>query len=224
MIKGRIAEVFDSIQGEGLYLGERQIFVRFFGCNLSCSFCDTRMNSFMEYEPEELFNELKLYRGRFHSVSFTGGEPLLQKDFLKEILKLTYKGNFKNYLETNGTLPEALKEVIEYIHIVAMDFKLPSSTGLNNFWDAHRLFLQVASQKEVFIKTVISKDTKEEDLIDGLKVISEIAKHSVLILQPDSGVGDSGLSKKLEDFKNICRKEAIVTCVIPQVHKIAGVK
>ncbi|MBP7836242.1 MAG: 7-carboxy-7-deazaguanine synthase QueE, partial [Candidatus Omnitrophica bacterium] len=61
-MKGKIAEVFDSVQGEGLYLGEKQIFVRFYGCNLGCRFCDTKLQSFMEYEPEELFQELKLYR------------------------------------------------------------------------------------------------------------------------------------------------------------------
>lgn len=224
MIKGKIAEVFDSIQGEGLYLGEEQVFVRFFGCNLKCRFCDTKIDSFLEYDPEELFNELKMYRRDYHSISFTGGEPLLQKDFLKEILKLTYKDNLKNYLETNGTLPEALKDVIEYVHIVAMDFKLPSSTGLNDFWDAHRLFLEIASKKDVFIKTVISESTKEEDLIEGLKLINKVAKYSVLILQPDSGVDNVALNKKLEGFKDICRREAIVTCVIPQVHKIVGVK
>ena len=89
MIKGKIAEVFDSIQGEGLYLGEKQIFVRFFNCNLSCTYCDTKLNRFMEYEPKELFEEIKLYRDKYHSISFTGGEPLLYADFLKDILRLT---------------------------------------------------------------------------------------------------------------------------------------
>lgn len=225
MIKGKIAEVFDSVQGEGLYLGEKQIFVRLFGCNLNCRYCDTKMNSFLEYTPEELFNELKIYHQGDHTISFTGGEPLLQKDFLKEILKLTYKDNAKNYLETNGTLPQALEEVIEYVHIVAMDFKFPSSTGQNSFWDEHRLFLETASQKEVFIKTVITETTEEKDLIEGLKLIREVAKYSILILQPDSGARDNlALNKKLEDFKEICRRERITACVIPQVHVIAGVK
>jgi organic radical activating enzyme len=104
MIKGRISEVFESVQGEGLYFGEKQIFVRFFGCNLSCKFCDTKLNRFLEYEPQELFEELKLYQDVYHSISFTGGEPLLQKDFLKQVLQLTQKEGYKNYLETNGTL------------------------------------------------------------------------------------------------------------------------
>lgn len=223
-MKGKIAEVFDSIQGEGLYLGEKQIFVRFFGCNLNCRFCDTKLRSFLEYSPEELHKELKMYRRDYHSISFTGGEPLVQKDFLKEILKLTYKDNLKNYLETNGTLPEALREVIDYIHIVAMDLKLPSSTGLNSFWDVHRVFLEIASKKEVFIKAVICEYTEEGDLREGLGLIREAAKNAILILQPDSSVSSASLSSKLDSFKDICRRERVTTCVIPQMHKIMGVK
>jgi organic radical activating enzyme len=224
-MKGKIAEVFDSIQGEGLYLGERQVFVRFFGCNLSCRFCDTRLNSFLEYKPEELYKELKMYYRKWHhSVSFTGGEPLLQKDFLRDTLKLTHKDNLKNYLETNGTLPDALKEVIDYVHIVAMDLKLPSSTGLSSLWQAHRVFLEIAAKKEVFVKAVICECTEEGDLLEGLKLIREAAKNTILILQPDSGINRGSLDAKLAFFKDMCRREKVTTCVIPQVHKISGVK
>ena len=137
-MKARIVEVFDSIQGEGLYLGEKQIFVRFFGCNLSCSFCDTKPDRFMEYEPHELIKELKLYKSKYHSISFTGGEPLLAKDFLKEVFKATAKDGHRHYLETNGTLHFELEELIDYIDIVAMDVKLPSSSGMGNLWHQHR--------------------------------------------------------------------------------------
>lgn len=224
-MKGKISEVFDSIQGEGLYLGERQVFVRFFGCNLNCRFCDTKLHSFLEYEPEELYKELKLYlRKGHHSVSFTGGEPLLQKEFLKETLRLTSKNNLKNYLETNGTLPDALKEVIDHVHIVAMDLKLPSSTGLNELWQVHRVFLEIAAKKEVFVKAVICECTQESDLLDGLRLIRQAAQNTILILQPDSGINRGVLDSKLETFKDMCRREKVTTCVIPQVHKIAGVK
>ncbi|MDD2679922.1 MAG: 7-carboxy-7-deazaguanine synthase QueE [Candidatus Omnitrophica bacterium] len=223
-MKGKIAEVFDSVQGEGLYLGEKQIFVRFYGCNLGCRFCDTKLSSFMEYEPEELFKELKLYRDKYHSISFTGGEPLMQKDFLKEVLKLTRKNNSRNYLETNGTLYEELKDIIEYLDFVAMDLKLPSSTGLSDFWDEHRLFLKIASQREVFLKTVICKDTTEEDIMQGLKLIRETCQRAVLILQPDSNEDRAQLHAKIESFKELCRKERVIACAVEQIHKAIGVK
>ncbi|MDD5568276.1 MAG: 7-carboxy-7-deazaguanine synthase QueE [Candidatus Omnitrophica bacterium] len=223
-MRGKIAEVFDSIQGEGLYLGEKQIFVRFYGCNLGCKFCDTKISSFMEYEPEELFEELKLYQDRYHSVSFTGGEPLLQKDFLKEMLKLTRKGNFRNYLETNGTLHEELKEIIDYVDIIAMDLKLPSSTGLNDFWQEHRLFLETASRREVFLKAVISRDTQEEDLRRGLRLMRETAQGAVLVLQPDSNEDKVHLRDKLAKFKELCRQERVTVCLVNQIHKVIGVR
>lgn len=223
-MKGKISEVFESVQGEGIYLGEKQLFVRFFGCNLNCKFCDTQLDYFIEYEPEELLEELKLYQDKYHSVSFTGGEPLLQKDFLKEILKLTQKQGYRNYLETNGTLPEALEEVIGYLDIVAMDLKLPSSTGLNHLWQEHRQFLKIASAKEVFLKAVICQSTQEEDLKEGLRLIKEVNRSAILILQPNSYEDSVDLREKLEKFRDICINDKVTTCIIPQIHKSVGLK
>ena len=223
-MKARITEVFDSLQGEGLYLGERQIFVRFFGCNLNCSFCDTQLDRFMEYESEELFEEIKLYREEYHSISFTGGEPLLYKDFLKEILKLTAKHGHKHYLETNGTLAAELEELIEYIDIVAMDLKFPSSSGMGNLWDMHRKFLKIAAQKEVFLKAIICQETREEDLREALNLIKEVSPTSILILQPNSYEDKDILQKKLGKFKEVCSRANVIACVIPQIHKIVGLR
>jgi 7-carboxy-7-deazaguanine synthase len=223
-VKARIAEVFDSVQGEGLYLGEKQIFVRFFGCNLACAYCDTKPDCFMEFQPKELFEEIKLYSGNYRSVSFTGGEPLLQKDFLRESLKLTHAAGFKNYLDTNGTLFFELKDVIDYVDIVAMDVKLPSSTGMGRLWGMHRRFLEIASQRETFLKTVICQSTTEEDLKEAIKLIKEVNISALLVLQPDSYEGNAALTEKLERFKDICLKEGVIACMIPQMHKIIGIK
>lgn len=224
-MRARIAEVFDSVQGEGIYLGEKQLFVRFFGCNLSCRYCDTKLDRFSEYEPEELFNELKIYQDDYHSVSFTGGEPLLQIYFLKEILRLTRADGFKNYLETNGTLWHHLKEVIDYVDIVAMDLKLSSSTGMPaNLCGLHRRFLEVASQKEVFIKAIICQTTQEEDLREAIRLIKEINPALILVLQPNSFDNRGQVAQKLERFKDICAEEDITACTIPQIHKIARIR
>ncbi len=224
MNKARIAEVFDSVQGEGLYLGEKQIFVRFFDCNLSCSYCDTKLDRFMEYEPQELFEEIKLYRDKYHSISFTGGEPLLYNIFLKEILKLTKARGHKHYLETNGTLVPELESLIDQIDIVAMDLKFPSSSGMGNLWSMHRKFLKIASRKEVFLKAIICQATLEDDLRVALNLIKEESPASVLILQPNSYENSSTLDEKLMRYKEICSQENVTACVIPQIHKIVGLK
>jgi organic radical activating enzyme len=222
-MKGKIAEIFESIQGEGLYLGQKQIFVRFFGCNLNCRFCDTKLEDFQEYSPDELLVELKQYPDKYHSISFTGGEPLLQKDFLKEVLHLTGRHGFKRYLETNGTLYEELKELIEAVDIVAMDLKLPSSTGMPECWDSHRRFLEVACRKEFFLKAVICQSTKEDDLRQAINLIKMVGVPSVLVLQPNSQ-DDGSIWEKLENFREVCTSEKITACVIPQIHKQLGIK
>ncbi len=223
-MKGKIAEVFESIQGEGLYFGEKQLFVRFFGCNLKCRFCDTPLKNFIEYEPADLFTEIQKYGNSFHSISFTGGEPLLQKDFLKNILKLTSKSGYKNYLETNGTLPDGLKDVIDYVDIVAIDIKLPSSTGDKNFYDEHKQFLEIVFKKEAFLKIVICNSTLEDDLKEALNLIKEKNKYAILVLQPNTFEYDGLLAVKLDYFRQICVAQDIITCVIPQMHKIIRIK
>lgn len=223
-MKAKIAEIFESIQGEGIYLGEKQIFVRFFNCNLSCHYCDTKLNRFMEYEPRELFEEINLYHDKYHSISFTGGEPLLYKDFLKEILELTSKHGHRHYLETNGTLFFELEEIIGRIDIVAMDLKLPSSSGMGNLWNMHRKFLKVAVKKEVFLKTIICQGTQEEDLMEALGLIREVSPFSILVLQPNSYENQSVLNEKLFRFKEIANQHKVTACVIPQIHKIVGLR
>ncbi|MFA4933952.1 MAG: 7-carboxy-7-deazaguanine synthase QueE [Candidatus Omnitrophota bacterium] len=223
-MKAKIAEIFESIQGEGLYLGEKQIFIRFFNCNLSCSYCDTKPDRFMEYDPQELFNEIKLYRDKYHSLSFTGGEPLLYKDFLKDILKRTQEHGYKHYLETNGTLFFELEEVIDRIDIVAMDLKLPSSSGMGNLWNLHKKFLKIAVKKEVFLKAIICQATVEEDLREALGLIRDVSPSSVLVLQPNSYENQIVLYEKLSNFKEIASQQKVTACVIPQIHRMVGLR
>jgi len=223
-MKGKINEIFESIQGEGICLGQKQIFVRFSGCNISCKFCDTKHSHFEAYEPDELLEKIRKYGKNYHSVSFTGGEPLLQKDFLKHILELTKKEGLRTYLETNGTLPEALEEVIENVDIVAMDLKLPTSTGAGDFWEQHRRFLKIANRKKVFLKAVICRSTSEEDVLKSLKLLKEVNKDLPLVLQPDSSENAGDLDEKIDKFMQLCLKENIKPWVIPQMHKKLGAR
>lgn len=223
-MKGKIAEIFESIQGEGLYFGERQLFVRFFGCNIQCTFCDTDLKSFAEFEPEDVMTELKRYPGRFHSISFTGGEPLMQSDFLKELAALTRSKGFLNYLDTNATLPADLEKVINEIDIVSMDIKMPSSTGCLPYWQAHRECCRITRGKEAFLKAVICESTTEEDLITTADLIAETDVALMLVLQPNSLESYDMLSAKLSHFRDMCSQKGVTCCILPQMHKIMGVK
>jgi organic radical activating enzyme len=226
MSKGRINEIFDSVQGEGIYLGERQIFVRFYGCNLSCSFCDTKLDRFTDYDPQELLKEIMLHGGPedFHSVSFTGGEPLLQKDFLKEAMMLVREKGYRVYLETNGTLPGELADVIECVDVVAMDIKLPSSTDMGALWGMHKRFLEIAARKEVFIKVIICESTTDDEVRRAIELVREITPGAMVVLQPNSFEPMINHEGRLEHFRLLCSEHNITCCVIPQMHTIAGVK
>lgn len=93
----RINEVFYSLQGEGRNTGKPVLFVRFSGCNLKCSFCDTRHQKSYVLSEEEI----KLLKSIKHWV-FTGGEPMLRQ---KEIVKLLqFFKPVKAEIETNGTI------------------------------------------------------------------------------------------------------------------------
>lgn len=221
---GKVAEIFTSVQGEGLYCGEKQLFVRFFGCNLSCKYCDTKLNRFCEFEPKGLLEEIKKFGNKFHSISFTGGEPLLQKDFLKEILCLTANHGYVNYLETNGTLCGEMSEVAPYVDIVAMDLKLPSSAEMGILWGFHRRFLKAAQDKEVFLKAIICESTNEEDIYQAVSLIKDCGSALTLVLQPNSFDEAGPLRQKAEGFRDICMNEGVITCVIPQIHKMAGLR
>ncbi|HNQ50577.1 MAG TPA: 7-carboxy-7-deazaguanine synthase QueE [Candidatus Omnitrophota bacterium] len=223
-MKAKIAEIFDSIQGEGLYLGERHVFVRFFGCNLQCRYCDTPLVNFTEYDPPALLEEVKKFRRPNGVISLTGGEPLVQKDFLKEFLPLAQKNNYKIYLDTNGTLPEALAEVIDSLNVVAMDVKLPGSTGLGPFWDKHCAFLKVAQKKDVFVKAVICETTQDADIHALICMVEDSHQAVSLVIQPDNSADPDALKTKIEKYVSWCTSEGIATCYIPQMHKMMGIR
>jgi 7-carboxy-7-deazaguanine synthase len=105
-----------------------------------------------------------------------------------------------------------------------MDLKFPSSSGMGNLWQLHRKFLKIAVRKEVFLKAIICQATLKEDLTEALAVIKEISPASVLVLQPNSYEDKSVLQEKLLNFREIANQQGVTTCVIPQIHKIVGLR
>lgn len=104
----KISEIFESIQGEGRYLGRPMLFIRTSGCTRKCAFCDTQYHNKGEnYLLKELIKIIN--KSKLDIVCFTGGEPLLWYEEIKELRKATKK-DF--HIETNGDI---LKE--EYISL-----------------------------------------------------------------------------------------------------------
>ncbi len=223
MRRARITEIYSSIQGEGPYVGHEHVFVRFSGCNLGCGFCDEKEKTgFFEYDADAVIENIA--REEKNTVSLTGGEPLLQADFLKEILPVLKEKGAQVYLETNGTMKDRLLDVLDYIDIISMDMKLPSSTGLGVYWQEHLDFLKEAIKKEVFIKIVVTPETSLEDIEKAVSIVRGIDKDILFILQPVSYNGKVENIASLPDFFRNAKKELGRVTIIPQVHKILGVR
>ena len=130
----KVAEKFVSINGEGPRAGELAVFLRFCGCNLNCSYCDTRWANIadVKYElasAEELVEYVKSTGVK--NVTLTGGEPLLQADIARLIEMLGALGA-EVEIETNGSVP--LQDIVSLSPrpAVTADYKLPSS-GMEKF-------------------------------------------------------------------------------------------
>ena len=224
-MNAKILEIFRSIQGEGKYAGCLQVFVRFFECNMHCVWCDTPASigdGKRGYKGMGLKDALRQVDALYENarcVSITGGEPLLQKDFLKSFCHALRQGGKKIYLDTNGTLPGALAEIIKDIDIIAMDIKLPSSTRQKAFWAQHKEFLKVAQHKEVFVKTVISLNTKAEEVLKAAKLVAAVDPEILFILQPNYPDMKKGTIEQCAGYQKSCAKILKDVRILPQVHK-----
>ncbi len=125
-----INELFFSIQGESTYCGLPCIFVRFCGCNLNCSYCDTKYHSEIKLRLsiQEVFEKIKEYEP-VKLVEFTGGEPLLQKE-LVQLINLLHQDNYTILIETNGSI--SLNNIPDFVHKI-VDVKCPDSGAEDSF-------------------------------------------------------------------------------------------
>lgn len=222
MNKVKIKEIFESIQGEGPYVGYKQLFIRFCNCNLKCNYCDTEFSSdvdFEEFDACSLAERVNAYR-TVHSVSLTGGEPLLSSDFLKEFLPLVNK---KIYLETNATLADQFLKVKPFINIVSADIKLESATGIKDSFKFHDKFFENCKGIETFSKIVFNDKITDDEILSCCELGKKYSLE--LILQPEmdglkmtvsSDFSAQILDKFLTNYENVR--------LIPQVHKFLDVR
>jgi organic radical activating enzyme len=241
-----ISEIFSSIQGEGCLAGRRQLFIRLSECNLDCSYCDTdhsRQDTCrVETAPGSgLFNSLpqplglagilgiardwcQLLPGAHHSISVTGGEPLLYADSLGEWFS-ALRPILPIHLETNGTMHVALEQVVQHLDYISMDMKLPSTSGCTeHLWDLHREFLRTSVGRNASVKIVVGNETALDEIHLVCDIITAVDPSTPLFLQPLSGSG-GGIDIAVAHLLRLQEAAAVRLAdvrVIPQMHLMLG--
>ncbi|WP_332449068.1 7-carboxy-7-deazaguanine synthase QueE [Methanoculleus sp.] len=200
-----VSEIFRSLQGEGLNQGRPCTFVRLTGCNLRCAWCDTdyAREGGEEMSVIEVLDQVWLLNGRH--ICITGGEPLLQREEVLELLKKFSLHGYTVEIETNGT--RDFREMQPYATI-CMDVKCPSSGERSDL----RL-LPFISQRDC-AKFVVAD---EDDLLYARAVMARYKIRGEVFFSPVEG----------SDYRAIA--DYIVEENLPvrfqlQLHKILGVK
>ena len=202
-----VVEIFDSIEGEGKRTGYMAVFVRFAGCNLRCSYCDTGYAQKLSDAAEYLTLEQLL--GRIHQypwkrVTLTGGEPMLQD--LEPLCRELGLEGYEVNIETNGAVD--LFQERPWNLFYTMDVKSPSSGERAAM---HMANLDLLTAQDV-IKFVVGT---EEDLQDMLQVVRAYRGPAQLYLSPVFGQMEPA---RLVDF---VREHALEhVCVQVQLHKV----
>ena len=245
-IEAPLMEVFSSMQGEGVLIGCRQVFVRFAECNLACAYCDTPYQPGptcqIESEPgsgqftsndnpvdlSEITRLISHWQhisnNVHHSLVLTGGEPLLHADilmtWLPEVLAV-----LPVFLETNGTLPAELEKILHLVDFISMDIKGSATTGFSTPWTDHADFLALAGDRLCQVKLVVDSGTTDSELLEAARLVNRYAPEIPFILQPRTlTAGGTALGGgALLELQTLAAAEHRDVRIIPQIHPWLGV-
>ena len=166
MIKIKVSEIFTSFQGEGPYIGTPATFLRLYGCNLNCQWCDTDISTYEMLSVDDVA-EILMTQMEFNNINLlviTGGEPTLQMEEIKRLIK-ELPEDIKIQLETNGSIFEYLPE-IEYV--------------ISPKEDKEKVFENYYKYENVFFKFVI---TCEEDIDEVISIKNKYGYDKTIWLQ-----------------------------------------
>ncbi|MDW7776592.1 MAG: 7-carboxy-7-deazaguanine synthase QueE [Methanosarcinales archaeon] len=243
-----LGEIFNSIQGEGIFTGMRQVFVRFLGCPLHCNYCDTLQSrkptapvckvetvpgtgEFREVpnpidleELVEIINEL--WSPATRHLSLTGGEPLEHAEFIDELSRLV---DYPLYLETNGCLPGEARKVQYVVDVAACDIKLPEHNASDDYRSLLKAELETVgifyeAGAVTFAKCVVTDRTSDDALKTIASSLSEIDDTMPLILQPVTPCPgfEPPAGGRLLELMDVAGEYLMDVRAVPQVHKMMG--
>lgn len=244
--RGYLSELFTSVQGEGPHAGKVQTFLRTAACHFRCAYCDTpsalvqtatfrvetapgtrhfdeRSNPVGAEETVRLLERCSQGVAS-PSLAVTGGEPLLQVEYLEEVLDRLHGGFSPVLLETSGMLPEPLRRLLGRVDLVSTDVKLPSAVGQQVDWAAMEASLALCREKPMYTKLVVTEGTSEKDLDRAAELIDRAAPQVPVILQPVTASEEQrppSLKVLLSWHSRLARALKDVR-ILPQLHPLAS--
>lgn len=231
-----INEIFTSIEGEGIYLGTKTLFIRLAGCPLRCFWCDTpyalSLYDGKEYEVEEALKVIDdSIKAKTFKANLTGGEPLLQYKAVYEIAKHLKERGLVTYLESSCYDAKRFAYLLPWIDICKIEFKMKGSAAVKDedydrLIDETLLCLDAAieNKKIAYIKIVISN---RDNLTDIRNVIGKIFKRlngatiHGFVLQPAYGAEPS-MEQLLHAYDEVYEHYMDVR-IIPQIQKVMNI-
>ena len=219
----RVNEIFLSVQGEGLHVGERTVFVRFYGCPLRCVWCDqpealthTGVGRFEEMTPERVFDAVRAHPAT-RRVCLTGGEPVIApKASLLWLLDSLRGAGYWTSVETSGArvVPELL-DAIDYWTIA------PKGRSARTF-DGDPVEKQAPQVRQLLALPSDRRQLKfvlqdSGDIEDAVRLLDAVSYRGALVLQPEHGSGDGRLLFDLWPWDRYPDAR-----LIPQTHKSVG--
>lgn len=211
----QVVEKFVSINGEGKKAGQLAVFIRFKGCNLDCSYCDTKWANvsnaeFIEQSPQDIIDYIK--STKVNNVTLTGGEPTLQKDFHSLLELLSKENNLSVEIETNGATDISKFCDIENRASFTMDYKSPSSNMESNMILSNFQYLDKSKNDVVkFVVGSIEDLNKMVEIIEkySLKdkcyiyvsaVFDKIELSTIVDFMKDNNLNDVSMQLQMHKF------------------------
>ncbi len=176
----KVVEIFNSIEGEGKRAGLPCTFIRLYGCNLNCTYCDSRYACDNDgYATMSIPQILNTVKGMFcKNITITGGEPLISPgvyDLIRELIIRNYEIN----VETNGTIDPAFRTSSDLL-FYTVDYKTNAS-GMSSKMN-EKVFENLSSHD--VLKFVVAS---EEDLNQALEVVEKFSPKAQIYVSPVFG-------------------------------------